>query len=93
MVTSVAAEELVEEDWGDVYIECSAKMGDNIGSVFRRLVCLASNTSPGTQDLELVSVPEKGGKSKHERRKSFAIAKMSSLSKSFDKYLRRMSGL
>ena len=91
MVTRAAAEQLVEGDWDDVYVECSAKMGENIGAVFRRLVSLASNTSLVT-DLELVSVPEKGEKCKNARRKSFAISV--SLSKSLtspSRYFRRKS--
>ncbi len=91
VVTRAAAEELVEGDWDDVYVECSAKIGDNIGALFRRLVSLASNTSLGTQDLKLISVAKKGEKCKLARRKSFAIVSVSSLSKSFDKYLRRKS--
>ena len=36
VVTRAVAEELVEGDWDDVYVECSAKNGDNIGAVFRQ---------------------------------------------------------
>ena len=91
VVTRIVAEELVEGDWDDVYVECSAKMGENIGAVFRRLVSLATNTSLAT-DLQLVSVPEKGEKCKHARRKSFAISV--TLSKSLSspsRYFRRKS--
>ena len=45
VVTRAAAEELVVGDWCDVYVECSAKMGDNIGAVFRKLVSFASKPS------------------------------------------------
>ena len=90
-MTRAVAEELVEGDWDDVYVECSAKMGDNIGAVFRKLVSLASNTSL-VNDLQLVSVPGKGEKCKQARRKSFAINV--SLSKSLtspSRYFRRKS--
>ena len=59
VVTRAAIEELVEGDWDDVYVECSAKTGENISEVFRRLVSQASHTSLDTP-LQLVSIM--GGK-------------------------------
>ena len=35
VVTRAEAEELVTGDWDDVYVECSAKMGDGVGEVWR----------------------------------------------------------
>ena len=91
VVTRAAVEELVEGDWDDVYVECSAKTGENVSEVFRRLISLASLTSLDT-DFQLVSVAEKGEKCKNAKRRSFAIS--ASLSKSLtspSRYFRRKS--
>ena len=91
VVTRAAIEELVEGDWDDVYVECSAKTGENISEVFRRLVSLASHTSLDTP-LQLVSIAEKGEKCKKAKRRSFAISV--SFSKSLtspSRYFRRKS--
>ena len=85
------AEELIIDDWDNVYMECSAKMNENISQIFQQLISLASNHCLDSSN-PLVAVPL--GKKKMDRRKSFSVALLQphmSLSLSPIKNMRRKS--
>ena len=88
VISREAAEHLVVDDWDNVYVECSAKLNENITHVFQHCVSLASNEMLD-DNIQLISAPS--GKKKVERRKSVNISYSTQLSVSSGMSPRKIS--
>ena len=67
VITREVAEEVIVDDWDNVYVECSAKLNENITTVFQECISQASDDKCDT-GAQLISVPP--GNKKVARRKS-----------------------
>ena len=68
-VTEEEAEELIVQDWDNVYLECSAKLGRNVKNIFQKLVQIAYDEE---SEVKLILDPPQDSR-KFGRRRSMQV--------------------
>ena len=79
IVSREDAESLAVTDWDNVYVEASARLNDNISTIFQHCVSLASDYAFDSQ-CQLVRMPTGSLKGKFDRSKSVNNTSLDQLS-------------